>query len=69
MVLIISSPISSHVKQKEGGHAAIRRHTLYPSVELSAAPRRLRGLGQRKISVQAFAKGRRRNSDITASPI
>lgn len=34
MLLIISSPISSHVKQKEGGNAAIIRHTLYPSVEL-----------------------------------
>lgn len=49
MVLIISS-ISFHVKQKEGGQTAIKRHTLYPSVEPCAALSRLRGLSNEERS-------------------
>lgn len=48
MVLIISSPISSHVKQKEGGNAAIIRHTLCPSVPLFCSTKQAEMLGVKK---------------------
>lgn len=74
MVLIISSPISSHVKQKEGGNTALGKHTLAPHSPLTrlcgalCSMKQAQRLGTtRKDQCPNIWEGERNNSEITAN--
>lgn len=74
MVLIIFSPISSHVKQKEGGKTALRKHTLAPpppgGCGASCLTKQAERLGTvRKDQGPNIWEGGRNNNEITASSV
>lgn len=69
MVLIIFSPTSSHVKQKEGGKTAAMKHPLSPRVSALCSTKQAEGRGTMKTDQCPNTWEGERHKEVPGSPV